>query len=86
MTTLTIELPDAAIRIAEEKARRAHMTLEQWASLRIIGRGRARSPSDCDELGYPPGWFERTAGALADVNDFCEPEDRPEPPIAATEA
>jgi hypothetical protein len=39
----------------------------------------------CDEMGYPPGWFERHAGALADVDDFREPEDRPEPPIEPIE-
>lgn len=86
MTKLTIELPDADARLAEERARRARMTLAEWISLRITGRTRGRTAGERDELGYPPGWFERTAGALADVDDFREPEDHPEPPIAATES
>ena len=78
---LTIELPDADARLAEEKARRANMTLSEWAALRIVGRTRLRAAGERDEKGYPIGWFERHAGALADVEDFREPEDRPAPPI-----
>ncbi len=78
---LTIELPDADARLAEEKARRANMTLSEWAALRIVGRSRLRTADERDEKGYPIGWFERHAGALADVEDFREPEDRPAPPI-----
>ncbi len=82
---LTIELPDADARIAEDKARRANMPLSEWARLRLTGRRRVRVAVPCDEMGYPPGWFERHAGALADVDDFREPEDRPEPPIEPIE-
>lgn len=85
MTTLTIELPEADARIAEEKARRANMTLSEWASLRIMGRTRVRAAGERDEKGYPIGWFERTDGALADVEDFREPEDHPAPPVAPIE-
>jgi len=85
MTTLTIELPDADARLAEERARRAHMTLAEWISLRITGRAGVRAAGARDEMGCPIGWFERTSGALADVEDFREPADHPEPPTAATE-
>ena len=79
MTTLTIELPDEAARIAAEKARRAHMTLGEWISLRIAGRRRRHEGSERDSLGYPLGWFDRTIGSLAEVNDFNEPADPPPP-------
>jgi hypothetical protein len=85
MTTLTIELPDADARIAEEKARRANMPLSEWARLRLTGRRRVHVAVPCDEMGYPIGWFDRHAGALADVTDFREPEDRPESPIEPIE-
>lgn len=85
MTTLTIELPDEAARIAAEKARRAHMTLAAWAGLRIAGRRPARGTGGRDALGYPPGWFERTSGSLAEVVDFREPADPPVAPAAPLE-
>lgn len=85
MTTLTIELPDEAARIATAKARRAHMTLAEWVGLRIAGRRRARVTGERDALGYPPGWFERTSGSLADVADFREPADPSVPPVAPLE-
>lgn len=85
MTTLTIELPDETARLAAEQARRAHMTLSEWISARIAGRRRARGLGERDALGYPPGWFERTCGSLADVDDFCEPADPPVPPIGPLE-
>ena len=85
MMILTIELPDEAARIAAENARRAHMTLAEWISARIAGRHRARAAGGRDGLGYPPGWFERTFGALADVEDFCEPADRPAAPVPPLE-
>ena len=85
MTTLTIELPDEAARIAAEKARRAHMTLAEWVEMRIAGRRRARSTSERDALGYPAGWFERTSGSLADVEDFREQADPPAAPVAPLE-
>jgi hypothetical protein len=85
MTTVTIELPDEAARMAAEKARRAHMTLAEWIGMRIAGRRRAHSASDRDALGYPAGWFERTSGSLADVEDFREPADPPAAPVAPLE-
>ena len=84
MTTLTIELPDEAARLATEKARRAHLTLAEWVRVRIAGRGRTRAAAERDSLGYPPGWFERTCGSLSEVEDFREPADpaaAPMPPI-----
>jgi hypothetical protein len=83
MTTLTIELPDEAARLAAEKASRVHLTLAEWVRLRIVGR-RARAVVERDGFGYPMGWFERTCGSLAGVEDFREPEDsmvEPVPPI-----
>jgi hypothetical protein len=85
MTTLTIELPDEAARLAAEKASRAHMTLAEWVRVRIAGRRRAAVASERDALGYPVGWFERTSGSLADVGDFCAPDDPPANPIAPLE-
>ncbi len=85
MTTLTIELPDEAARIAADKARRAHMTLAEWVGLRIAGRRRARGTGGRDALGYPAGWFERTSGSLAEVEDFREPADPPVAPVAPLE-
>lgn len=85
MTTLTIELSDTDARIIEETARRANMTPSEWAALRIVGRNRRHMTEALDESGYPKGWFERHAGALADVDDFREPEDHPAPPIDAIE-
>ena len=85
MTTLTIELPDEAARIAAEKARRAHLTLSEWISARIAGRRHARGPGGRDALGYPPGWFERTCGALSELEDFREPVDPPAAPVAPLE-
>ena len=85
MTTLTIELPDEAARLAAEKARRAHMTLAEWVGMRIAGRRRARGAGGRDALGYPAGWFERTGGSLADVEDFREPADPPVAPVAPLE-
>ena len=85
MTTLTIELPDDAARVAAEKARRAHMTLAEWIRLRIAGSRRAAATGERDALGYPPGWFARTAGSLADVGDFHPPEDPPAAPITPLE-
>ena len=84
MTTLTIELPDEAARHATEQARRAHLTLAEWVRVRIAGRRRTREVAERDPLGYPPGWFERTCGSLAGVEDFREPADAaaaPLPPI-----
>jgi hypothetical protein len=85
MSTLTIELSDEAARIAAEKARRAHMTLAEWAGMRIAGRRRARDVSGRDAMGYPPGWFERTAGSLSEAVDFCEPPDPPVVPVTPLE-
>jgi len=85
MTTLTIELPDEAARIAAEKARSAHMTLSEWVGMRIAGRRRARGAGARDALGYPAGWFERTGGSLADVEDFREPADPPATPVGPLE-
>ena len=82
MTTLTIELPDETARVAAEKARRAHMSLAEWISVRIAGRRGTRSAGMRDEMGYPRGWFERTGSALADVEDFREPAD-PAPTVIA---
>ena len=84
MTTLTIELPDEAARHATEQARRAHLTLAEWVRVRIAGRRGMREVAERDRLGYPPGWFERTCGSLAGVEDFREPADAavaPLPPI-----
>lgn len=85
MTTLTIELPDEAARVASEKARRAHMSLAEWIGVRIAGRRGAHGAGERDEMGYPRGWFERTGGALTDVEDFCEPPDAPPTVIAPLE-
>lgn len=85
MTTVTIRLPDEAARLAAEKARRAHMTLAEWVGMRIAGRRRARSACERDARGYPPGWFERISGSLADVEDFREPADPPLAPVAPPE-
>jgi hypothetical protein len=38
MKTLTIELPDEVASMAEERARRANMTLAEWIASRIAGR------------------------------------------------
>ena len=85
MTTLTIELPDEAARLAAEKASRAHMTLAEWIRVRIAGRRRVAAAGERDALGYPRGWFERTAGSLGDVGDFCAPADLPAKPITPLE-
>ena len=85
MTTLTIELPDEAARLATEKARRAHLTLAEWVRVRIAGRRRTREVAERDRLGYPPGWFERTCGSLAGVEDFREPADAPAAPVPPIE-
>jgi hypothetical protein len=85
MSTLTIELSDEAARMAAEKARRANMTLAEWIGMRIAGRRMARTVSDRDAMGYPPGWFERIRGSLADVEDFREPADPPVAPVAPLE-
>ena len=85
MTTLTIELEDHAARIATEKARRANLTLSEWIGDRISGRCRVRSAGERDASGYPVGWFERTAGSLAGVEDFREPGDPPPDPVAPLE-
>ena len=86
MTTLTIELPDEAARLAAEKARRAHLTLAEWIGLRIAGRRRTRgAAAGRDALGYPAGWFERIGGSLAEVEDFREPADPPVAPVAPLE-
>jgi len=84
MKTLTIELPDDVASAAEERAHRANMTLAEWVVSRIAGR-REQATGVRDAMGYPTGWFERTTGALADVEDFHEPEDRPATTIAAIE-
>ena len=85
MTTVTIELPDEAASLAAEKARRARMTLSEWVGGRIAGRHRVRSEGELDAMGYPRGWFERTSGALADVEDFREPADPPMDPLSPIE-
>ena len=85
MMTLNIELPDEAVRVAKEKARQAHMSLTEWIGVRIAGRRGTRGEGERDEMGYPLGWFERTCGALADVEDFREPADPPPKPIAPLE-
>ncbi len=83
MKTLTIELPDEAVSEAEARARRAKMTLAEWIAARIVGR--ASPQVERDGMGYPHGWFERTAGSLADVADLTEPEDRLVPPSESIE-
>ena len=85
MKSLTIKLEDAAARLATEKARRANLTLSEWIGHRIAGRCRVRAAGERDALGYPVGWFERTNGALAAVEDFCEPADPPPASIAPLE-
>ena len=82
MIILNIELPDEAVRIAEEGARRANMSLADWIGLRIAGRRGVRAEGDFDDKGYPLGWCERTCGSLEDMEDFCEPADPPPTPIA----
>jgi hypothetical protein len=77
MTTLTIEIEDTAARLAIEKARLANLSVDEWIARRIAGRSRVHSKGLSDPLGYPPGWFERTGGALAAVEDFREPADAP---------
>jgi hypothetical protein len=85
MTRLTIDLPDEAAQIAAEKARRAHMTLTEWAGMRIVGRRMSRKTGERDGMGYPLGWFDRTKGSLAAVEDFREPADPPIAPIEPLE-
>ena len=85
MTRLTIDLPDEAAQIAAEKARRAYMTLVEWAGMRIIGRRMSRKAAERDAMGYPLGWFDRTTGSLAAVEDFHEPADPPIAPIEPLE-
>jgi hypothetical protein len=53
------------------------MTLAEWAGMRIAGRRMARGVGERDALSYPLGWFERTDGSLAEVEDFREPADPP---------
>lgn len=84
MKTLTINLPDDVAVLAEARALLANMTLAEWIAARIAGR-RAPIRMDRDELGYPLGWFERTMGALADVEGLREPEDRPVPAVSPIE-
>jgi hypothetical protein len=84
MKTRNIELPDDIASAAEMRAHRANMTLAEWVAFRITGR-RNRAPGERDSMGYPAGWFERTTGALADVEDFRAPEDRPAKTIGAIE-
>lgn len=85
MKALTIELPDEAVRMAETKARLAHMSLSEWVGTRIAGRRALRMSSGRDAMGYPNGWFSRTTGALADVEDFREPSDAPPNPVPPLE-
>jgi hypothetical protein len=85
MTTLTLELPDETAQLAAESARRANMTVAEWVGMRIAGRTGPRVKGERDALGYPLGWFERTYGALAKVEDFREPADPPVTPIAPLE-
>ena len=85
MTKLTIELPDETARLAEEGARLARMSLGEWINLRIAGGRRPRSNEGLDDMGYPHGWFERTEGSLADVDDFEEPSDCPAKPVPSLE-
>ena len=82
MTTLTIEIGDDDTRLAAEKARRANLTVSEWIARRIAGKSRVRASGVRDAMGYPTGWFERTAGSLADVEDFREPGDPRPAPIA----
>ncbi|HEY2342402.1 MAG TPA: hypothetical protein VGH90_05195, partial [Chthoniobacteraceae bacterium] len=65
-----------------EKARRAHLTLGEWIRVRIAGRRQIAIAGERDAMGYPLNWFERTGGSLADVEDFCAPDDRPATPIS----
>jgi cytosine/adenosine deaminase-related metal-dependent hydrolase len=85
MTTLTIELPDEAARVAEAKARLAHMSLSEWIGSRIAGRRALRANGGRDAMGYPGGWFARTSGSLAGVDDFREPPDAPLKAVAPLE-
>lgn len=80
MSTVTIELPEEIVLLAAERAGKAHLPVAEWLSLRIAGRRGLRATEGFDAMGYPSGWFERTTGSLADVDDFCEPADRPEVP------
>ena len=82
MTRLTIELDDYAAEVAIEKARQANLTLSEWLADHIVGASRKQFAGERDAMGYPIGWFERTFGSLADVEDFCEPADPPPPPIS----
>jgi len=85
MKILTIELEDDAAQLATEKARRANLTVSEWIGDRIAGRCRVRAAGARDALGYPAGWFERTAGSLAGEEDFHEPADPPPTPVAPLE-
>jgi hypothetical protein len=84
MKTVTIELPDNVASAAQERANRANMTLAEWIASRI-GGGQDRVGGVRDSMGYPTDWFERTTGALADLEDFREPEDHPATNIPAIE-
>ncbi|MEO8352690.1 MAG: hypothetical protein ABI680_13225 [Chthoniobacteraceae bacterium] len=82
--TLTIELSEDAANAARARARLANLTLEEWAAARIGGCHRDPGMPR-DAMGYPIGWFERTEGVLADVEDLREPEDRPSAAVGGVE-
>jgi hypothetical protein len=48
-------------------------------SSKQIANGTARQKTP-EELGYPPGFFEKTFGSIDDET-FCEPPDYPPGPV-----
>lgn len=77
MKTLTIEIPDDAAAEVETRARQANQSVSEWVRARIADGLPSPQPRERDAMGYPPAWFERMEGSLADVDDFCVPEDPP---------
>jgi hypothetical protein len=73
-----------ALRIGEKLPRNANFHFPPAPLHEALRPGHFQAASG-GGLGYPLGWFERTMGALADVEDLREPEDRPAPPVSPIE-
>ena len=66
MGAVTVYLDEKTERMVRRRAKRAHKSVSAWVKELVTG-------GKTDANGWPVGYFERTYGSLADVDDFAAP-------------
>ncbi len=87
MTTLNVEMSEAAVRAATAAAAREQLNLSEWfehCALRAAAEQSSKPANPWegvprDKNGWPVGYFEQTFGVIDDPT-FVVPDDEPEKP------